>query len=239
MIEKMRSIKVGLVGFRNVLLATKSNRFSFKPTCCAVQNIDNYQIGSMGPSSILGAHQIGYFSQWLNMERNEKDVTDDDEGVYVAPYVNPDDLHPDRPIFDGHIPREKLHLSFSRSSGPGGQNVNKVNTKVDIRLNIDDADWLPDIVKERLKEIKANKINKEGELIIQAQSFRTQEQNIKDAIHRLKGYIEEAYNIPKEWKPREGRTEKGDAIRMKDKKHHSDKKQRRQEGKRIKNIYDY
>ncbi|KAF0982950.1 hypothetical protein FDP41_010929 [Naegleria fowleri] len=158
---------------------------------------------------------------------------------YVPPkYVNPEDLHPDRPIFDGHIPKEKLIISFSRSSGPGGQNVNKVNTKVDIRLPIDSSDWIPDIVKERLKELYANKINKEGELIIQASSFRTQDQNMKDGLHRLKGYIAEAYNIPKEWKPREGRTEKGDAIRLKDKKKHSEKKQRRQEGKRIRNIYD-
>ncbi|KAG2378911.1 hypothetical protein C9374_008059 [Naegleria lovaniensis] len=174
--------------------------------------------------------------------QEEEDQIDDNNASdfeYIPPkHVNPEDLHPDRPIFDGHIPKEKLIITFSRSSGPGGQNVNKVNTKVDVRLPIDSADWIPDIVKERLKELYANKINKEGELIIQASSFRTQDQNMKDGIHRLKGYIAEAYNIPKEWKPREGRTEKGDAIRLKDKKKHSEKKQRRQEGKRIRNIYD-
>ncbi|KAL9641473.1 hypothetical protein ABK040_013398 [Willaertia magna] len=152
---------------------------------------------------------------------------------------NDDDFEEEHPVFDGHIPKEKLIYTFSRSSGPGGQNVNKVNTKADIRLHIDSADWLPDIVKERLKELKANKINKDGELIIQASTHRTQEQNIKEAIQRLKEYIEEAYEIPDDWKPREGRTEKGDAVRLKEKKKQSDKKQRRQEGKRIKDVNDY
>ena len=68
------------------------------------------------------------------------------------------------------VPLNKLDLSFSRSSGPGGQNVNKVNTKADIRFKIDSADWIPDDVKQRLHELYGSYINKEGYLILVSQS---------------------------------------------------------------------
>ena len=64
------------------------------------------------------------------------------------------------------IPREKCKVAFSRSSGPGGQNVNKVNTKVDLRFNIADADWLTDDTKDRLRELYAGHINKSDEMIV-------------------------------------------------------------------------
>ena len=54
---------------------------------------------------------------------------------------------------DVHIPVEKLDFSYARSSGPGGQNVNKVNTKAEMRFKVDDADWIPEEVKGRLKEM--------------------------------------------------------------------------------------
>jgi peptidyl-tRNA hydrolase ICT1 len=126
--------------------------------------------------------------------------------------------------FDGNIPREKLTITFSRSSGAGGQNVNKVSTKVDIRFKVDSADWLPEHVRERLKAIKSNKINNAGELVIQASVHRTQEQNLKDAMDRLTEYIREAYIIPKERIIKLERSAKGDAKRLKEKKYHSEKK---------------
>lgn len=54
--------------------------------------------------------------------------------------------------FDGYIPIEQLDITYSRSSGPGGQNVNKVNTKVDIRFHLQTANWLSDKVKTKLLE---------------------------------------------------------------------------------------
>ena len=77
-----------------------------------------------------------------------------------------------------------LNQSFCRSSGPGGQNVNKLNTKVELRFMIDKADWLPDFAKIRLQELRPQNISK-GEFIVISQATRTQEQNVKDALQKL------------------------------------------------------
>ena len=58
-----------------------------------------------------------------------------------------------------NIPFDKLQYNFSRSSGPGGQNVNKLNTKVELRMNLN-SDWLPTNIRQRLEELYRNRINK-------------------------------------------------------------------------------
>ena len=68
------------------------------------------------------------------------------------------------------IPKEQLKISFSRSSGPGGQNVNKVNSKVDIRFDLEFSNWLTVETKQRLKELYSHHMNKEGEFIVISQS---------------------------------------------------------------------
>jgi len=82
------------------------------------------------------------------------------------------------------IKESELHLSFVRSRGPGGQNVNKVSTAVQLRYNIVKAD-IPEDIKERFCEQYKNKISKNGDVIIVAQSHRTQNKNKIDAINRL------------------------------------------------------
>lgn len=98
------------------------------------------------------------------------------------------------------LPKDKLELRFSRSSGPGGQNVNKVNTKVEVRFNVDTAEWLAPQVKEKLKELQQNSINSEGDLIVTSQASRTQERNREDAYDKLKKMIWEASLTEKERK---------------------------------------
>ena len=83
-------------------------------------------------------------------------------------------------------------FSASKSSGPGGQNVNKVNTKVELRLNITNSILLLEDEKQLVLKKLANKINKEGELIVVSQSERSQIGNKEKAIENLNTLIEQA-----------------------------------------------
>ena len=71
------------------------------------------------------------------------------------------------------IPEEKLEMSFVRSSGSGGQNVNKLSTKVEIRFDVNNADWIPGEVRDRLKTQQSNRISKDGILTLTSQEYRT------------------------------------------------------------------
>ncbi len=82
------------------------------------------------------------------------------------------------------IKESELHFSFVRSQGPGGQNVNKVSTAVQLRYNIHKSD-VPKHIKELFIDKYSNRISKNGEIIIIAQSYRTQNKNKIDAINRL------------------------------------------------------
>jgi protein subunit release factor B len=77
-------------------------------------------------------------------------------------------IHPN----DVEIPLDKISFSFSRSSGPGGQNVNKVNSKAELRWRIDTSDWLARDIRQRISVEHRSKINKEGELVITSQEHR-------------------------------------------------------------------
>jgi len=83
------------------------------------------------------------------------------------------------------IDERELQESFVRASGPGGQNVNKVETAVQLRFDAAASPGLPDDVKERLRGLAGSRMTTEGVVIIVAQRFRTQDRNREDARERL------------------------------------------------------
>lgn len=91
--------------------------------------------------------------------------------------------------FSGYIPVEKLELSYCRSSGPGGQHVNKVNTKVDLRFHLKSADWLSEETKAQLAEKYQSRLNKDGYFIVRSDKTRSQIYNQADAITILREMI--------------------------------------------------
>lgn len=87
------------------------------------------------------------------------------------------------------IPRSELRLSFVRSSGPGGQNVNKVNSKVELRWNATKSRALSDDVRERLLSRFARRVNRRGELVLTSQRYRDQLRNIDDCLEKLRELV--------------------------------------------------
>jgi len=95
------------------------------------------------------------------------------------------------------ISEDEIQQQFIRASGPGGQNVNKVATAVQIRFDAAHSPSLPEDVRERLKHFAGKRMTRDGFLIIDARRFRTQEQNRRDAVIRLVGLIRQAAQRPK------------------------------------------
>jgi ribosome-associated protein len=124
------------------------------------------------------------------------------------------------------IPDDELEFSFSRSSGPGGQNVNKVSSKATLRWGAQASRQLPPGVRERFLAKYGNQLTKDGDLVIYSQEFRDQPKNIEACREKLRAMIASIVIPPKKRRPT--KPTKGSKVRrLNDKKSRSQLKEGR------------
>ena len=127
-----------------------------------------------------------------------------------------------QPIID----ESELEFNFIRADGPGGQNVNKVATAVQLRFDVFHSTSLPEEVKSRLAKLAGRRITQDGILVIEARRFRSQERNREDALNRFHVLVQKALEKPKVRKKTKP-TKSSQEERLKMKKHRGEIKKAR------------
>jgi ribosome-associated protein len=130
--------------------------------------------------------------------------------------------------FGIRIPARALDVAFSRSGGPGGQNVNKVETKATVRLDVARSDAIPEWARPLLLEKLASRLTKHGELLVTSERHRDRAQNLAAACARLVELLREALTPQKERKPTKP-TRGSQRRRVASKRRHSSHKSQRRE----------
>lgn len=124
------------------------------------------------------------------------------------------------------IPLTEFEFSYVRSSGPGGQNVNKVSSKAVLRWAVRQTPSLPQDVRERFLTRHANKISVEGDLVLSSQRYRDQQRNTDDCLEKVRQLVLEVATLPKKRRPTKvSRAAK--ESRLQQKREQSGKKQQR------------
>lgn len=124
------------------------------------------------------------------------------------------------------ISPDEVHFEFIKASGPGGQNVNKVATAVQLRFDVRNSKSLKPEIRERLLRLAGKRVNSSEELIIVAKRFRTQQRNREDAMQRLLRLIEKA-SIPPKMRRKSRPSAASKLKRLDDKRRRSDLKKLR------------
>jgi len=162
------------------------------------------------PSSgeIFHIRVAGYY----NNEQENRDVTEELSMLIINDRIA--------------IPLRDLKFQYSRSQGPGGQNVNKVNTKVMLRWPVRPGEMMPDDVCQRIQDVYHRRINKKGELVLTSSRFRDQSRNVADCLEKLRALVEKVASPPRPRRPT--RPTRSSIQRRRKKKHQrSEKKSRR------------
>jgi len=140
-----------------------------------------------------------------------------DNRVHLAPGDPPVAVH-----------ERALRFSFARSGGPGGQAVNKLNTKAELRIWLSDIEGMDEAATDRLRAIAGQKLTSNDELVIQSDATRSQSKNRDDCVERLRELVLRAVTVPKKRR----RTRPSRAARerrLQEKREQSEKKQRRRD----------
>jgi ribosome-associated protein len=124
------------------------------------------------------------------------------------------------------VPADAIAFRAVRSSGPGGQNVNKVASKVELRVDLSRIEGLPDPARARLRGLAGSRLDAEGRLVVTSQKTRDQHRNLEDAREKLKALVRRSLEAPKARRPTRP-TSGSRERRLSEKKRAAERKRRR------------